>query len=209
MKKVELQELIQDWLTGGDAPSDVKGRYHDEVILNHMENAHGAIVEQTWREAKSSADYSVLDSWARNYTVAITGSLAILPYPPMQLPDNMGILQVTPSNDLTNPFAYLETNSQGVFAVLEASSVLLNPTFYLEQNPTSTDNTDTHQLVLANVPGGVTELLVKMVVPLSEIDLYDTVAIPAGKEGLMVQAVIGLLRGKPMEELTNNNLTRQ
>ena len=206
MKKVELQELIQDFLSGGDMPSDLKGRFHDEVILNHMENAYGAIVFQTWQEAKSYADYSVLDSWARNYDVSIAGALAILPHPPLQLPDNRGILQVTPSDDLTNPFIYLETNAQGVHAALEVSSVLLKPSFYLEQNPTSADNTDTHQLVLANIPGGVTALKVKMIVPLGQIDLYDEAPIPSGKEILMINAVIALLKGKPMEEPSNNGL---
>ena len=209
MKKVELQELIQDFLSGGDAPSDIKGRYHDEVILKHMENAYGAIVFQTWMEAKNYSDYSVLDAWARNYDVSIDGSVAILPFPPMQLPDNRGILQVTPDSDLTNPFIYLETNAQGVFAALEASYVLLKPSFYLEQNPDSTDNTDTHQLVLDNIPDGVTDLKVKMIVPLERVDLYDTVAIPAGKEELMVRTVVELLQGKPLEDLTNDNLTEQ
>ncbi len=206
MKKVELQELIQDFLTGGDAPSDIKGRYHDEIILNHMETAFNAIVFQTWREAKSYSDYSVLDAWARNYDVSIDGSVAILPFPPTQLPDNRGILQVTPDDDLTNPFIYLETNAQGVYAALEVSTVLLKPSFYLEQNPTSTDNTDTHQLVLANVPSGVTVLKVKMIVPLSQIDLFDDVVIPSGKEMLIVQAVVGLLQGKPLEDMKNDGL---
>ena len=222
MKKVELQELIQDFLTGGDAPSDVKGRYHDEIILNHMENAFNAIVFKTWLEAKNYSDYSVLDSWAKNYTVPITGDVAALPFPPIQLPDNRGILQVAPATDLTNPFAYLETNSQGVWAELEASIVLLNPSFYLEQNSTvsdwilangywnsygfwyggeywieePTDNINTHQLVLANIPSGVESLLVKMIVPLEQLDLYDEVSIPAGKEKMMVQSVIELLRNK-------------
>lgn len=208
MKKVELQEMIQDFLTGGDAPSDVKGRYHDEIILKHMENAYGAIVFQTWMEAKNYADYSTLDSWARNYDVAIAGSIAILPFPPMQLPDNRGILQVCPQNDLTNPFIYLETNAQGVYAALEVSTVLLPPSFYLEQNPTSVDNTDTHQLVLANIPDGVTEVKIKMIVPLSVIDLYDEIQLPAGKENLMIQSVIELLRNKPLEDTVNDNLTR-
>ena len=209
MKKVELQELIQDWLSGGDAPSDIKGRYHDEIILKHMEDAYNAIVFKTWLEAKNYSDYSVLDSWAKNYTTDIVSNITILPYPPMQLPDNRGILQVTPATDLTNPFAYLETNSQAVWAALEASAVLLKPTFYLEQNPTSVDNTNTHQLVLANIPDGVTALKVKMIVPIEQIELYDEVAIPAGKEDMMIRSVVELLQGKPPEDLTNDNLTTQ
>ena len=100
----------------------------------------------------------------------------------------------------------IESNAQGVYAALEVSTVLLKPSFYLEQNPTSTDNTDTHQLVLANIPDGVTTLKVKMIVPLSQIDLFDDVVIPSGKEMLIVQAVVGLLQGKPLEDMKNDGL---
>jgi len=211
MRKIELQELIQDYLAGGDAPDDVKGRYHDEIILKHMENAFNAVVLQTWLEAKQYADYSVLDAWAREYTISITdvdgsSGVVVLPYPPMQLPDNKGILQVTPSDDLANPFSYRETNSQGVFAALEVNTVMTNPRFYLEQNPTSTDNTDTHQLQVSNVPSGVTEVKVKQIVPLSVVDLFDQVMIPAGKEDMIVKQVIELLRTKPPEDVRNDDL---
>ncbi len=211
MKKVELQELIQDFLFGDDAPDDVKGQYHDEVILKHMENAFNAVVQQSWYESKTTSDYSVLDAWARNYEVAITdladnAGNVILPFPPMQLPDNRGIVQVTPSDDLTNPFMYLETNSQGVFAALEVSTVMTNPDFYLEQNPSSIDNVNTHRLVVSKVPDGVTDVLVKMIVPLSRVDLYDEVVMPAGKEDMIVRGVIELLQGKPVGDTRNDNL---
>lgn len=211
MKKVELQELIQDFLSGGDAPEEIRGKYHDELVQKHMENAFNAIVLSTWMEAEANADYSVLDAWARNYTITITSvsgtsGIAILPYPPMQLPDNRGILQVTPSDDLTNPFAYQETNAQGVFAALEVSSVLLAPSFYLEQNNASIDNTKTHQLVLSNIPNGVATVYAKLIVPISRIDLYDEIVLPSGKEDLMVRAVIGLMMGKPAQDVVNDGL---
>ena len=214
MKKIHLQELIQDYLSGGDAPEEIRGRYHDEVVLKHMENAFNAIVFSTWMEAKRYADYSILDAWARNYTITITSvdgtsGIAILPYPPMQLPDNRGILQLTPSDDLTNPFAYQETNAQGVFAALEVSSVLLKPSFYLEQNAASTDNTDTHQLVLSNIPNGVATVYAKLIVPISRVDLYDEIVIPSGKENLIVQAVVGIMAGKPSEDVANDLIARQ
>jgi len=209
MRKIELQELIQDYLSGGDSPSDIKGKYHPEIIIKHMENAHHAIIFQTWLEGKNYADYSVLDGWARNYPLTIDTDHVILPFPPVQLPDNRGILQVTPQNDLTNPFVYLETNAQGVFAALEASFVLLKPSFYLEQNPSSSTNTDTHRLMLSNLPSGVTEVSVKMIVPLEQLDLFDEVAIPGGKENMMVQGVIELLRGKPVEDIVNDNIPKQ
>ncbi|MCK4827009.1 hypothetical protein KA005_65350, partial [bacterium] len=59
------------------------------------------------------------------------------------------------------------------------------------------------------VPDGVTVLKIKMIVPLSVVDLYDEIQLPAGKEEMMVRTVIELLRGKPLEDLRNDNLTTQ
>jgi hypothetical protein len=37
MTKQNLVDLILDWLAGGDAPSDIKGKYHPEIISKHLE----------------------------------------------------------------------------------------------------------------------------------------------------------------------------
>jgi len=209
MRKIELIELVSDYLNGGDGPDDLKGRFHDQVIKKHIEAAFNGIVFKTYMEGKQYADYSVLDSWARNYSLTIqalvTGKGHVrLPYPPMQLPNNMGILQVASSKDLSLVFAYRETNSNAVFAALEVGTVSTKPFFYLEQNATGS-GIETHVLQLEKVPDGCTEVKVKMIVPLEVVDDFDQVMIPAGKEDMIIAQVMDLLRTKPPEDNVNDN----
>jgi len=48
-----------------------------------------------------------------------------------------------------------------------------------------------------------------MIVPFDQVDDYATISIPAGKEEMLIQAVISLLREKPAEDVINDNKARQ
>ena len=207
MRKITLIDLVRDYLSGGDAPDDVQGRYHPEVISNLLALAYNQVVMATYMEGKQYSDYSVLDAWALNHTITIVNNAALLPYPPVQLPNGMGILQVAAGSDLNNTFAYRETNSNSVFNALDVGSVSTKPTFYLEINTGSEVNS--HVLQLALVPDGCTSVKVKMIVPLDQVDDYATISIPAGKEGMLMEGVVELLRQKPKEDIVNDNKAMQ
>jgi len=207
MRKIHLIELVQDYLAGGDAPDDVKGRYHPEIISNLLALGYNSVVMATYLEGKMHSDYSVLDAWALNHDVNIVNDRALLPYPPVQLPNGMGILQVSAGTDLTNTFAYRETNANSVFNALDVGQVSNKPTFYLEKNAGTEINS--HVLVLGQVPDGCSAVKVKMIVPFDQVDDFETISVPAGKEELLIQAVIGLLREKPGEDTINDNKANQ
>lgn len=207
MRKIELIELVQDYLSGGDAPDDVRGKYHPMIIANLLALAYNEVVMATYLEGKTYSDYTVLDAWALNHTIGIVSNSVPLPYPPVQLPNGMGILQVAAGNDLNNTFAYRETNANSVFNALEVGSVSTKPTFYLERNAGSGNNS--HVLQVANVPDGCTTVKVKMIVPLDQVDDFTTISIPAGKEKSLIGAVIELLRTKPPEDVINDNKANQ
>jgi len=207
MKKIHLIELVQDFLAGGDAPAEIKGRYHPEIIANHLALAYNKIVFDTWLEAKQYSDYSTLDGWAKNHTLSIASNAVALPYPPVQLPNAMGILQVSAGSDLNNTFAYRETNANSVFNALDVGSVSTKPTFYLEVNPGAGINS--HVLQLGLVPNGVTTVKVKMIVPFDEVDDFATITIPAGKEDILIGYVIELMMKKLPEDNINDNKVNQ
>jgi hypothetical protein len=207
MRKIHLIELAIDFLSGGDAPDDVKGVYHPEIVANLLSLAYNNVVMAAYLEGKTHSDYSVLDAWARNYTVNIVNSAAKLPYPPVQLPNAMGIVQVAAGTDLNNTFAYRETNSNSVFNALDVGSVSTKPNFYLEINPSGSGN-DTHHLQLALIPSGCTSVKIKMIVPFDAIDDFDTVSIPAGKEQLLIDSVIQILSSKQKEDTVNDDKAR-
>ncbi|MBE3087294.1 MAG: hypothetical protein IMZ64_13885 [Bacteroidetes bacterium] len=207
MRKISLIELVQDFLSGGDAPAEIKGRYHENIIANHIALAYNKIIFQTWLEGKNYNDYSALGSWAKNHLLNIVSNTVALPYPPVQLPNNMGILQVAAGTDLNNTFAYRETNANSVFNELEVGSVSTKPTFYLEVNNGAGINS--HVLKLALVPDGVTTVTVKMLVPFDQIDDFETISIPAGKEDIILQYVIELMSKKLPEDKTHDGNPKQ
>lgn len=207
MRKIHLIELALDYLSGGDAPDDVRGRYHPEIIANLLALAYNQVVMATYLEGKTHSDYSVLDAWALNHTINIVDNAVALPYPPVQLPNGMGILQVAAGTDITNTFAYRETNANSVFNVLDVGQVSTKPWFYLEVNAGS--GNESHVLQVGNVPDGCSSVKVKMIVPFDAVDDYKTVSIPAGKERMLIDSVIGLMREKAPEDTVNDNKARQ
>ena len=84
MRKINLIELVIDFLAGGDAPDDVKGKYHPEIIANHLALAYNEAVLESYLEGKAYSDYSILDAWARNYPINIIDSKVIVLRPPKQ-----------------------------------------------------------------------------------------------------------------------------
>ena len=231
MRKIEIIELVKDYLAGGDAPDDVKGRYHDEIIANHLSTAYKRLVFDTWLEAKQFSDYSIMDVWAKEYALATElieadHIIVKLPFPPIQLPNAKGILQVAPvllniaapeaelTPDYSNAYAYRETASNAVFAALEVTAVSTRWNFYLDQADQSGDQV-AYRLHLNNIPdapappGFAQGISVKMIVPFESLDLYDEVALPAGKEDLMVRSVIELLSNKPPEDEINDSKANQ
>lgn len=207
MRKITLIDLTLDYLAGGDAPDDVRGKYHPEIISNLLALAYNQVVMATYLEGKQHSDYSVLDAWAKNHTISIVDFRVLLPYPPVQLPNGMGILQVAAGTDLTNTFAYRETNANSVFAALDVGQVSTKPTFYLEVNVGS--GIESHVLQVAQVPDGCTSVKVKMIVPFDQVDDYATISIPAGKESMLFDSVTTLLRQKPQEDTVNDNKATQ
>lgn len=185
----------------------MRGKYHPEIIANLLALAYNQVVMETYMEAKMHSDYSVLDAWALNHDINITDNKVPLPYPPVQLPNGMGIIQVAAGTDLTNTFAYRETNANSVFNVLDVGEVSTKPTFYLEQNAGSGNHS--HVLQVEKVPSGCTSVKVKMIVPLDQVDDFETISIPAGKEIMLFEAVVTLLRQKPQEDTVNDNKATQ
>ncbi|HKJ46407.1 MAG TPA: hypothetical protein VJ945_01285 [Flavobacteriaceae bacterium] len=212
MRKINLIELVQDYLAGGDVAEDLMGRYHYEIVAGHINTAYNKIVFNTYMEAKTYSDYSILDAWCKNYTLTLADvssnkGRVKLPFPPVQLPNNMGILQVNSNGNISDAYAYRETNSHAVFSKLEVGSVSTKTFFYLEMN--DQDETETHVLKFENLPDGITDVDVKMIVPFDRIDDYDTVAMPAGKEDIIMEYVIQLMRTKPPEDTINDRKPEQ
>jgi hypothetical protein len=214
MKKIHLIEAVIDHLTGGDATADTQGQYHPLMITKHIELAFNQVVFQVWLNSKKFSDYSQLDAWSKTYQISVLNQVgakahAFLPYPPMQLPNNMGIRQINDHDNTSVVFAYLEATANAIFSELEVSQVDTTPTFRIEQNNLSTGaGEESHMLRLEKLPldpDAITSLDIMMIVPLEKMSDYDDIAIPAemGEDGIVKQ-IVEVIRSKPAQDTVND-----
>lgn len=209
MRKIEIIELIQDFLVGGDAPADIRSRYHNEIITKHVEAAYRDLIYEVWKEAKQYSDYSQLDGYSQLFTVSVSAidtnnGTGDLPFPPVQLPRAEGVRHVHYTDDETSDFDYVDNNRMPTFASLEVDTVLGDPYFFIEK---AADNEN--KIQLRNMADNTTDVSVRMIVPMSYMDDFDDVPLPAGKDGALKDMVIERLMGKPKEDAINDNVPNQ
>ena len=222
MKKINLVELVSDAL-GSEMPDDMISQFHPEIIKSALNMAYNQAVYLSWMNGKKFSDYSQLDAWTRTYelqlfNLTVTGATFSgnirLPYPPMQLPNNMGIRQVAPSSNEALAFAYMENTAFAIFSQLDVFSIDTTPYFRLEQNDTGA-GIESHVLkcgkipIVYNLAPDPTMVSVKLIVPMDQIDDYDDVAIPAGQEDLLVKQTVEFLRTKQPEDTANDQIANR
>jgi len=211
MRKIELIELVEDYLVGGDAPADVKGHHHPEILTKHVEAAYGALILQTYLEAKKFSDYSMLDMFSKRFTLTVTmpGSTsygyADLPFPIMQLPQNASIREVIYTDDRENAFVPIEITANTVFSELEISSIDNTEIYWVEKDPASNN---IYKMYFDHLDDNTTEVYAKLIVPLYEFDDFDDVPFPMGKEGQIFDLVVEKLRTKKPEDVINDQIAQ-
>ena len=191
MSKKELIELILDRLSGGDAPQEVRGRYHPEIISKHIGMAYRTLVSYTDNLDSYSKSYITsvsLDIEREQYYSDLTASIVILP-------ENAGIKQISPVKDQATSFIPIGLASYPVFSELEVSKVDDVPAFSLEGS----------KVYYTWMKEDITSVLMKLVVEFDEYDDDDDINILAGKEENIFQIVVNNLMGKPLEDLKNDN----
>jgi hypothetical protein len=212
MKKQKLIEAIQGWLSS-DTAGDAKGIYHPEEIKVWMASAFNAIIYNAWRNGKKYNEFSQIDAWSKTYEVAIvqvgTTGHAFLPFPPVALPDGMGIRQICNHDANGTVLAPMEATAGVVFAELEVQTMDATPTYTMEQNNLSTGaGEESHLLRLAKLPVApatvITALDVLMVQNLDQMDDFDDISLPENGEDNMLRAIIDVMSKKPVPD-TNND----
>jgi hypothetical protein len=224
MKKINLIELVQDALSS-DSDSDTNSQFHPETIRRFLELAFNEIVLQAYFNGRKYSDYSQLDVWTKDYPILltegnldpvtglVTGNLR-LPFPPVQLPNNMGIRQIVSTEDTTIFFAYMENTASPIFNALEVSTVDSTPIFTVGQND-SGSGIASHILKLSKIPESLytipeaTSFTVKLIVPLEQIDDFTDIVLPDGGERNLVLTTIELMKGKQPADTLNDQLTNK
>jgi hypothetical protein len=95
-------------------------------------------------------------------------------------------------------FWYSDNNTDDVYSELEVGTIIARTRYYVENN----------KVYYRNYDHNITGLLFKLVVPFSEFDDEDNIAIPAQQNAQVFNMIVNLLRQKPPEKHTNDNQTK-
>jgi len=205
MKKIHLIESISSFLSSDNA-GDLKGVYHPEEIKVWMSSAFNSIIYNAWRNGKKYNELSQIDAWSKVYEIDVADQVgkkahALLPFSPVQLPDNAGIRQISDTADPSNVFAPMEATAGVVFAALEVNDADSTPVYSLEQNYLSTGAGEaSHLLRLDKLPIApatlITSIDALLVQNFDQIDDYDDMSLPENGEDDLMKMVIEVMRGK-------------
>jgi len=215
MKKIHIIEAVIDFFDS-DQAGERKAKYHPEIVKTHLNNMFNQIIYATWLNGKKFSDFSQLDAWSRTYRCAVVdqsgaNAYALLPFAPVQLPDGMGIREVSDYDDSTTVFAPIEATANPIFAELEVDEVDDTPTFRVEQsNISSGAGLKSHLLRLERLPVApetpITNINAMLIVPMDQMDDYDDVVIPGMQDDTIVRQVIDLMSRKPNPDVANDNV---
>jgi len=218
MKKINLIDNIQSWLASDNA-ADLKGQYHPEEIKVWMSSAFNKLIINAWRNGKKYNEFSLIDAWSKKYACSVASQVGtkahtLLPFAPVQLPENAGIRQISDTADPSNVFAPMEATAAVVFAELEVQTMDSTPVYSLEQNYLSTGAGEaSHLLRLDKLPVAPATLIVSvdalLVQNLDQIDDYDDLALPENGEDDLMKIVIEVMRGKSTPDTANDMVTER
>ena len=204
MEKAKLVELMQETLAGGDAPAEIRGKYHPAVISAFMDLAYTDIMQKEFDEA--SQDFSFDNSAKRfqaevKYNKDIDRKYFDLPIQLVPLrPKNAAIRSISLYQGQQIAFAPISNASAPMWAELDAMKVDNTCSYMIEQN----------QVVFEmNAPQTGAKVMLKLIPSFSELEDKDNVLIPGGKNILLFQSVyqiMSLRRNRDMNINDNNSL---
>jgi hypothetical protein len=206
MNKAELIELVKENLSGGDAPAEIRGKYHPRIIEKYLEMAYDDLVATIYQEGEPSGSFAALDSFGKSYKTTLTedkdrGELYVeLSISVVPLPDNKGIRLVCPYKDQSAAFDYIDNNSSHVFSRLHNQVVRPKGTYYAELPRIYISNVD--RTLIGK------DIMVKAIPPFNGLKPEDDAFIPAGKNTMLFNLVYELMVRKnqtPKDDYDNNN----
>lgn len=208
MTKKQLAELIQHAACGGNMNSDLKAKFHLEIIYKWIELFIADIESDIEIKSRWGEFASFNKNVKRIYPVAVTLDTdldkyySILPASIVNKTRDRGIISISPIKDESFNFWWREPNCDRIFKRLLVNtqsdrppswSKEANKIFYSE-----------HMTIdWANV--GV---MFRINAAFSELDDDDEISLPTGNGGAISDAVIAHILGKYPEKQTNDNTSK-
>lgn len=186
-------DLVLDNISGGDAPAEIRGKFHPRVIAIYINMAFNDILIEVLKEANFHRDFSTLDPYVKRYVEkikidSITQKKYVdMPVSVVPMFDAEQYRLVCPPLNEALAFAYLANNSQAMWEILEAAEVDSTPGFSIEAKKMWFDD---------NLPVGQEDILMKLLVSFQDLNDDDEVVIPGGKNEILFERVYNFMSGK-------------
>lgn len=193
MTKRQLIDLVRELLSGGDAPAEIRGKYHPKVVAKYLEMAFDDIIAVVALEGKQTGDYSLLDKFALPYIQPILYNTSreqkycTLPVLVMPLPDNSAVRSISPPKDQSTQFAYIAISSQPVWAALDVDAIDPVAGFTIENDTIFFDD---------KFPYGLENVMLKLVASFGALEWDDKIEVPSGKNEMLFTKVFTLMMQK-------------
>lgn len=202
MNKVELIELLEHKLNGGNTVADQRGKYDPRIISYHIGLVFNQIFYDTFD--RNPAD---LDLYAQEYRgVEIKQDSSSneyysdLPSKLVQMRRGAGIRQIRAMGLLEETETFKPTT--------------VNAASMLSRGDLGTTNTDTWyyprgtKVFYVWMDTNVTEVAILMLVPFQNLADDAEIYIPSGKEKSLFDAVEASLKNLPPEDKRNDNVSK-
>ena len=203
MTKAQIIELVRNHISGGSVVSDLLHKTDPRVIELYVAAAYQDIVYEVFR-----TDQSGLSLYAKSFmgvevaADAVTGLyMSELPEAIIQLPGvASAVRSVRFDTGIELVFVPLEADLMESMKMLDSGDYKINPTIgYCLRG--------TNSIEFMNFPEASADetLRIDLVIPFTAFSDAEEVHLPSGKASALIEAVIGLLTGRPRVDFLNNN----
>ena len=211
MQKQQLIELVKRSLTGGDAPPELRSRYHEKEIELALNFAFDSLLNKNATQKQQLADELQLDGWkydalTKPYVLDILKDEArnryysVLPISVLSITNNAGIRMITPTQEESTVFFPRRQVDTFLMNNLDVGQLTGMIYFSLEGNKIwySGDIDNCWKTVLA-----------KLVLEFSEFEDDDDINIPDGKDYELMALVIQWFKQKNPADIINDDVAQQ
>lgn len=211
MKKNQLIELVKRNLTGGDSPSELRGRYHEREIELALQVAFGSLLNRNATEKKELADELSQDTWkydqlTKPYVLDIQKDAtrnryySDLPVHILSITNNAGIRMITPTQEEST--AFLPRKQQDSFLMNGLDVGQLSGLIYFSLE-------GQRIWYSGEIDSCWTSVLAKLVLEFSEFDDEDDISIPDGKDYELIQMAVQWMNQKNPMDIVDDSTSMQ
>jgi hypothetical protein len=204
--------LVQNFLGGGSAPTDIRKKYRKGIVSEYLGMSFNEAIVQLYNSTKN---YDDLDSYCKVYSALTIKNDAVLGKKYIDIPststkkilqisDNKAIRTVLIDTSPKTVCLYRKMDADQIYGSLEVNSYLTQPRWdRLGEKIYFSSHKDVAPYAT------VTTATVKMIVPWSEFSSNEDIIMPFETNNAIFDSVVNKLRSmSPEDKIIDQNVTQ-